>query len=328
MKKNTILLLFCCIVSIKVLSQSSEVKASIADLYIPDVPGFILSDKAPTAVDRPSNPRAFGVSLLNLRDGGAMEVTPFLLTNKPTYTFEKWLKNKAPVLETFNISAATFKTDSSSNLSVGFKTQLLRIFSKTTQDDILARKKEIVQLLIPKFGPDDEILPLTKEDSIAAFKKLAEIEKLKKTGYFSLEIAGAILGESDNNSFKNLSSSKSGVWVNLRWAPSMVKLNFTAVARYSWANNSTPKIGKDSSFFDAGLSLNYEQDKFNFSAEYISRKDFSAKRNYDRFTFVSNYVLTENIVLVASLGKNFTKVNNIITAFGIKLAVARSKLSL
>lgn len=108
-------------------------QTKVSDLHIPDVPGLVLSDKAPSSVDKPANPRAFGVSLLNLREGGAIEVTPFWLANQPHYTFERWLNNKFPLLETFNLSAATFKTDTSSILTAGFRSQLLRIFSNSTK---------------------------------------------------------------------------------------------------------------------------------------------------------------------------------------------------
>lgn len=311
-----------------VFAQEKTLSTAISDLYIPDNPGFVLSDKAPTSVDKPSNPRAFGVSLLNLRNGGALDVTPFWLVNNPKFTFDKWINNKFPVIETFNVSAATFKEDSSSFLSIGFRSQVLRIYSKATLTEIANKKKEIVKLLTPRLDSNDDPIDITYADSIAAFKKLDEISEIKKKGFFTIEIAGAILGSSTNNSFKKLSSEKSGVWANLRWSPSIVPLNFTAVARYSWANNTKPKAGKDSSFLDFGLSLNYELRKLSLAAEYVYRKDFSVNTNYARFAFVGNYALLENIVLVASVGKNFSNVEDIITVVGVKLALSRSRLQL
>ncbi len=327
MKKVKLLILISIIVA-HTNAQDKTLHTNVSDLYIPDVPGFVLSDKAPTAVDKPSNPRAFGISLLNLRNGGAVEVTPFWLVNNPAYTFEKWMKNKFPVIETFNLSAATFKTDTTSVLSAGFRTQLFRIYSKTTLTEIFDIKKQIVNLLIPKLDSNDNPIDLTYADSLAAFKKLDEIAEAKKKGFFVVELAGAIIGSSKNNSFKQLASDKSGLWLNLRWAPVIVPLNITGVARYSWANNTNPKIGKDSSFFDIGVSLNYELRKLNIAAEYVYRKDLSVNKNYARFAFVGNYALTENIILVTSIGKNFGNVEDMITLVGIKLAVSRSKLSL
>jgi len=326
--KRIILFLITAITGYHAAAQEKTFNAAVSDLYIPDVPGFVLSDKAPAAVDRPSNPRAFGVSLLNLRNGGALDVTPFWLVHNPKYTFDKWTKNKFPVIETFNLSAATFKTDTTSVLSVGFRSQVVRIYSKTTLTDMAEVKKQIVKLITPKFDSGDNPLDLTRADSLAAFKKLDELNELKKKGFFAVELAGAIIGSSNNNSFKRLSSERSGVWANLRWSPLIVPVNITGVARYSWANNASPKVGKDSSFLDLGIALNYEWRKLSLAAEYISRRDFSIDKNYTRFSFVGNYALTENIILVASVGKNFSKVDDIITLVGVKFALSRSKLSL
>src|SRR5215207_5684058 len=103
-----IILVFC---SFSGLSQNAEpLKVKLNDLYIPGVPGFILADKAPSSVEKPTTPRAFGLSILNLRQGGALEVTPYWLTNKPRYTFQDWVNKKNTTIETFNLSAATFKT--------------------------------------------------------------------------------------------------------------------------------------------------------------------------------------------------------------------------
>jgi hypothetical protein len=326
--KKPIKLITLLVITNIVYAQNKNFKASVSDLYIPDVPGFVLSDKAPTAVDKPSTPRAFGVSLLNLRNGGAMEVTPFWLVNNPSFTFEKWVKNKFPLIESFNLSAATFKTDTSSVLSVGARSTLVRIYSRVTLKDIFDKKAEIVKLLIPRLDSNDDLIDMNYADSIAVFKKLDELAELKKKGFFAVEMAGAIIGSSKNNSFKQLSSEKSGLWLNLRWSPIIVPVNITAVARYSWANNSNPKIGKDSSFLDFGASLNYEFKKLSLAAEYVYRKDMSIDKNYARFSFVGNYAITENIILVSSIGKNFSHVDDMITVIGVKFGVSRSKISL
>ena len=34
-----------------------------------------------------------------------------------------------------------------------------------------------------------------------------------------MEVTGALLGTSGNNSYKKLSASKSGIWANFRWSP-------------------------------------------------------------------------------------------------------------
>jgi hypothetical protein len=313
---------------LSLISRAQSFETKIADLYIPDVPGFVLSDKAPTSVDKPVTPRAFGISLLNLWQGGAVNVTPFWLSSKPAYTFSEWVSKKFTAVETFNLSGATFKTDTTSVLSIGFRSQVLRIYSKNRRKELLDKEEEIRDIITPKLDSADNPIDMTEEEVNKALAKLEELEQLKSKDLFSVEIAGAILGSSKTNSYKNLASERSGVWMNLRWTPARSMLDFTGVARYSWANNVTPKASKDSSFLDFGLALNYEKKNFNFSLEYVTRKDFSIKKSYDRFAFVANYILTENVVLVASIGKNFDKIDNIITAFGVKFGLSRSKVAI
>src|SRR3954464_13184446 len=118
MKKTLFITMIAFGTAVKCYAQSKPVdNITLNDLYIPDVPGFVLSDKAPSSVEKPVTPRAFGISLLNLWQGGAIDVTPYWLQSKPSYTFDQWIDKKFTVVETFNVSAATFKTDTSSILS-------------------------------------------------------------------------------------------------------------------------------------------------------------------------------------------------------------------
>jgi len=300
------------------LFAQGEIK--ISELYIPNSPGFVLADKAPSSVEKPSTPKAFGVSLLNLREGGAVEATPYWLINHPAYTFDEYFKKKIPIIETFNISAATFKTDTTSAVSLGFRTQLIRLYSKANQARISAKKAEIVSLLsVEEFTPENL-------DSIERVRK--ELADLKSKVTFDFEIAAAIIGSANNNSFKNLASNKSGIWANIRFRPNKFPLDITALARYSWANNANPKVGVDSIFFDYGVSLSFQKSKFDIAFEYVKRHDFSIKINNDRLAFVVNYIINDNVIIVGSLGKNFDKVNNILAVFGVKFGLSTEKIKL
>src|SRR4051794_15527976 len=84
------------------------------DLYVPTSPAFVLADKAPASIEKPTSIRSFGITLLSLRNGGAMESTPFWLFRQPRYTFDDYVKNRTPVVESFNLSLATYRTDSNS----------------------------------------------------------------------------------------------------------------------------------------------------------------------------------------------------------------------
>ena len=294
-------------------------QVEVSELFIPSAPGLILADKAPASVEKPTTPKAFGVSLLNLWEGGAVEATPFWFTNKPLYTYEEWIKKKVTIVETFNISAATFRIDSASALSVGFRTQVLRIYDKTQRQKILAQEEAIITALTTRTPGGSIDLTKVEEES-------NKLDRLEAKGFVALEIAGAIIGSSNSNSFKGLASNKSGVWANFRWSPSTSILDFVALARYSWANNADPVDNTDSAFFDYGIAANYESRALNLAFEYVNRRDFSAKKNFDRLAFTATYQLNAHLALVASLGKNFAKEDNIITVFGINVGIANQKV--
>lgn len=312
-KTSLILLLFLLVTAAG--AQDIQVK----DMFIPTSPGLVLADKAPSSVEKPTIPKAFGVSLLNLWQGGAVEATPFWFTDKPDLEYEDWIRKKFLLIETFNISAATFKTDTSSVISAGLRTQLLRIYSKSQIRKLLAQEQRIIGILTPGIGLDP--------DTVALKKAVTELQEMQKKGFFTFELAAAVLGSSGNNTFRNLEANKSGVWANLRWSPSNSQLDFVGVARYSWAVNDAKLTPRDSSFFDYGLSLNYEKGPLNISAEYVKRRDVSLKQKMDRTTFVAVYQLNPNLAIVGSFGKNFAQVDNIIAIFGLNIGLAKGTVS-
>lgn len=315
MKKRIVVILLCALAA-RGYAQVNQL--NISDLYTPSAPGFVLADIAPSSVEKPSTPRAFGVSLLNLVQGGAMEVTPFWLTNHPNLTFEKFIQKKTPFLETFNVSIATFKTDTINNVSAGFRAHLFRAYSAEKKKALLGIKDQIVQALA--VDPDNL-------DTTAIGNLKQSLDDQRKRGFFLVELAGAVLAGSPTNSYSNLASSRSGFWLNARWVPDISSIDFLVVARYSWTNN-VPVKSMDSSFLDYGVALSYATNKFDCSMELIARRDFSIDKNYSRFAFVANYMFNENFVVVASLGKNFNPTGNILTVFGVKFMLSRQRVSL
>ncbi|MCB0699162.1 MAG: hypothetical protein KDC11_04905, partial [Chitinophagaceae bacterium] len=278
-------------------------------------PGFVLLDKAPALVEKPSDPKAFGVDILNLFEGGAIQTTPYWFFNHPNYTFDKHINNQFPILQTFNLSVATTNADTFSSLAAGGRVTVVRLFSERRKGQIDSIKKDIINLLVD--------MPI---DEKAIAKKKAELEYLKSRTSFSAEIAGAIAISANNNTFDNLDVNKSGMWLNLRWTPNYkLPIDVCGVARYTWANTS---INTDSTFFDYGISASYSSKELDISLEYVSRNDYSTNQSYTRFALVSNYMVSKNIVVVASIGKDFSQVENILGVFGVKLAFSNEKMQL
>src|SRR5688572_161348 len=185
--------------------------ASVSDMQVPDAPGFVLADKAPSAIDKPATPRAFGISIYSLQQGGALQATPFWFFQHPAMNQKKFLDTRYPLLQTFNISVSTFKTDTTSNLAVGFRTHLLRIYSK-------ANKKETLKLdtdAATEIAKYDLSTSEGEEQARQGLKPIVDkiAESVSKPEW-RIELAAAYLGGSSNNSFKSLAASKAGAWFN------------------------------------------------------------------------------------------------------------------
>ncbi len=293
-------------------SQTGTIKLN--DLNMPSSPAFVLMDKSPASIEKPSSPRALGLSLINVwKNSGAIEFTPYWFKDRPAYTFEDNLKKQIPILQTFAISAATAKEDSNTLIAAGFRTQLVRIYSTDASAKILAQKKKIVELLSQE-NPDDI-------DQAAVNDAKSELNNLQSKVSFNAELAGAYMGQSGPS--KALASTKAGCWLNLRYTPDKFPLDIVVLARYSWSTGNVSPAAKDSAFFDYGANLSYQDKNFDVAVEYVNRRDISAKQGYDRFALVANYQVMPGIVAVASLGKDFKKVDNVFAILGIKFGLSK-----
>jgi len=130
-------------------AQSTTDKITFKSLETPSSPGFILLDKTPSSIERPTTPQGFGINILGLLQGTgcAMEFSPFWLMNHPKITAEKMYKNNFPILYNFSISAATIKIDSSTYLAIGYRTRLLQAYNSLKIERLGKIKKDLVNAL-------------------------------------------------------------------------------------------------------------------------------------------------------------------------------------
>ncbi len=316
--KKSILLCLTTLFCANIFSQTFD-SLKLNDLNIPTSPALVFTDQSPSSIEKPTTPKAFNLSLINLFQGGAVEVAPYWFWNHKALTIDALNNQKFPVIPTFALSTATTKTDTSSTLSVGFRTQIFRLLNKSQIKTIQSKIKTIEQLLsVPR-----EELPKDTDD---IKKALVQYDSLLSKPLIVLEIAGAYLGNAANNSYKDLGANKMGVWLNLSISPPNFPLDILGLARYSKVVGSISKTGSDSSFIDFGVGLSFLKKNFDLEGEYLNRKDFITKANYDRLVFVINYQITESLTAVASFGKNFGNVNNIVSLFGIKVGLSNQKI--
>ena len=302
----------------EIISANAQTKMiSINDLNIPTSPAFVILDKSPASIEKPSNPKALGLSLINLWQGsGAAEFTPYWLTNKPAYLFSDDIKNKNPIFQTLAFSIASAKEDTMTSIAVGFRTQLARSYSANTIKLINDKVEEIVAELSGGDNIDEENIKKLKKD----------LNDLKSKTNWVVELAGAYAGKSSPK--ESVAAYKSGFWAHLKWTPDASPVTFVGLARYTSSIGNVSKSISDSVFFDYGLNISHQSNDFDLQFEYVKRKDVSANAVYDRAVLVANYQIMPGVVAVVSFGKDFNKVNNIFSALGVKFGLSNEKMKL
>ncbi|PJJ08786.1 hypothetical protein CLU83_2087 [Flavobacterium sp. 1] len=311
MKKFTILLVLS-LVGYTATCQTQPPK--LDELNIPSSPAFVMLDESPANIEKPTNPKAFAISLLNVgKNGGAIETTPYWLINHANYTFVNDVENHFPILQTFAISLASVKNADTTIVSLGFRVQLFRQYFN--EKAILISKNKIVDLL--SVNPKDI-------DTTALQVEKNKLDADRGRTKYNLELAGAYSGQGTN--YENLSGTKLGIWANFRYTPMVNSfLDIVALARYSKVIGGLENQIPDSSFLDFGGGLSRQGSNYDIQLEYIYRRDTTIDINYDRLAFIVNYQIIPGMVAVASFGKNFDDENNIFTAFGIKFGISNRK---
>jgi len=152
---------------------------------------------------------------------------------------------------------------------------------------------------------------------------------------FILELAGAGLYHLQDNLWTNAVFAKSGLWltpsyrVDLSKGGTLQSLDFLGVIRYLW-NDSRVDVGN---YFDTGLKLQFNRNKWNASLEGISRYashvPIGINSNWT-YSWITNfsYLITDDISFRFSFGSNFngntstySKPNGIIAMGGLNFAV-------
>ena len=298
------------------LAQNSVNELNFQDLATPSSPGFILLDTAPSAIERPTTPQGFGVSVLGFFQGtgGALEVAPFWLMTHPKLTAEKMYKNKIPILYNFSISAATIETDSSNYVAAGFRTRVFQSYSKTNSAKLDSIRGEL------------EMALADLNDTVKIMELLPYYLGLIEKPVFTVDVAAAIGGSTMTNSFKDLDLNRWAAWCSFNYRPNGNDFYLTALARYI-NNNKFEEYTAEADLVDLGARLNYDINKFCISIEYINRIDSSNNEaSAYRLAAIGSYQISKNFYLTSTFGKNFSDVDNIIALAGINFGFSQTKL--
>ncbi len=329
------------------LGQGKEVE--LKDLQIPNSPGFILLDVAPTSIDRPNSSKAFAASLLNAINSSvnsgvpqnyAAEFAPFWFVRAPKMTALKyWGINEDDKQMPFSaaklgtLSMAYVKSnDSTTNFSFGLRATLFKVVStevkaelKTINDAIITKMSAITTAAIVAGSDPATLAKLVSEDAFIkdAEKKISDL--LNRKPVFAVDAAYATSWVFDKNSFSSGHLGRSGVWVTLNYSLNLKDegavtknyINVYAVARSLMDRIPATTDTQSQNSLDLGGRLEFEFDRFSLSYEWLSRENQTTHVSTVRSSGLLRYRVADGIYLTTALGQNFGDVNNLISQFGI-----------
>jgi len=70
-------------------TSNAQNSVDLKDLKTPNAPGFQILDVAPNTIERPSNPKEFAASILNLSNNGSVIPKNFAMEFSPFWTLDK-----------------------------------------------------------------------------------------------------------------------------------------------------------------------------------------------------------------------------------------------
>jgi hypothetical protein len=256
LKNSCVALLLLAVCAADALAQSDK-KVVIDDLSAPQSPAFILLGVAPTSVERPDTPKAFGLNFLDkvttangFPSNYALQVAPYWLASHPNLQFGEYQNPnvKQSILQTLLISVGTSpipgakSTDDplGSKVGLGVRTAIFNGGANPRLERLLPQLEKIDDEVLDLMAKEDELLAALKKNP-GDVKLIAELAELQKTitatrakteavtlqiqaldaeriGFF-LNIAGGQVWTFPQDDVRDASSEKRGFWVtpSYRW---------------------------------------------------------------------------------------------------------------
>lgn len=297
-------------------AQQSFNEIQFTELETPSSPGLILFDQAPSSIEKPTTPQGVGISLLGFLQGagGALELTPFWLTTHPQLTAEKMYKNPVPIRYNLSVSAATFKTDSTTVLAGGIRTRLFQWYDSGKIKALDSVKAELEIALA-----DLDI------------QKIKQLQTLYSSWIskpvFTVDVAAAWGGNSATNSFDDLRLNRWATWLSLSYRPRGDDLYVTLLTRFVHQQTSESYQLPNDQLLDVGTQFNYDLSPITLSVEYLQRFYTATPTDTNfRLALICSYHLIDNVYVLVSLGKNYSETNHIIAQAGINFGFSKSTL--
>ncbi|SOD80956.1 hypothetical protein [Spirosoma fluviale] len=255
MKSFITLIIFFCV---NLCFAQDKDSLTLKDLEIPNSPGFILLDQAPTSIERPNSVKAFTVGAFNsfgesngFPKNYAIEITPFWFfkhgKNMSALKYIGIQNGKlTTALKTVSLSVAYVNKDDTltnkpiNNIAFGARTNLLKLYTSKQRKDIYdayfrtvnhlkyvdsTLNAEGATVALKVIKPDEykaietRVLNLiAKKDSVSSIKKAVNLRPL-----IALDFAIAYNTVFFNNDFSTNRFGRFGTWLTLNYSQSLDK---------------------------------------------------------------------------------------------------------
>lgn len=334
----------CC----SLAAQKQELPA-MEELRAPASPAFTLLGVTPTAIERPSTPRALATSLLSaIGDGDgdlasnlAIDVAPYWLVSRPDLSFEEYYGAGLgqTILQTASLSVATTEipapmgstTSPGTRLGVGLRFNLLSgDAAPGLADAVQALRGAQHKLLeaIPDEGEVDENDPKVRAAMTQVRKHGDAIRNMDKQRVgWACDLAGAVALDFLDEGSSDGRVSRAGAWITPSYTPTdgeTASWTFLAVGRYLYEDLG----GTSSNMGDVGARVVWKSDDLPLalSAEYLHRYVESGPDTH-RAAGLLEYQVDETISIAASFGKDFDSVfpaaDGVFVLFGVTLGFGK-----
>ncbi len=345
--KNLILLVFIIVFPLLCHSQ-----IEIKDIEIPTAPALSMLNASNTLLETPKSVKALTSSLANgLGNNFAIEFAPyfFLKKNKSYYDFNGYYVKDRKYIEksifndvysNFSISVASIKKDTTTSISIGFRTTLVKIKNKKQKDYFITADEYYKEKIYKPFyeNPNIDIDELkNNQDYINAEKEynklMGNIDILKP-----LFIINTAFGYSQvylGNKYATAQKDKVSGWITMSYNN---LLNPTEDDNHQYF--SIYLLGRflnDNMFFDKSINqfitknnidiggkVELEFNDLSFGYEYVARTN---EANNYRSVGSIKYKISKELFLNGGFGKNFEKNDNLVSFLGINWGIDLDKNS-
>jgi hypothetical protein len=317
-------------------TAQTSLPLELDSLRPPPSPAFVLLGISPSAVERPSTPRAVSASFLaaaaqsgGLPENYAVEAAPYWLVSHPTLTLDDYEKGSITqnVIRSLAFSFATAAREAGEDgealpgrrLGLGFRMQP---FKGERSDSVRILLDELRELHAKCLNVEDTETCVDTLMSGEGIRNVAlRTQKALRDRYgFTMEVAAGVVGDFPNDEFDAGRLQRLGVWVTPSYRAQHSPLQVMAVGRILRDGGDV-----DETAWDLGGRLYWQWEQLAVSAELVER--WSGGENTERLAGILEFQLTEDLYATYTFGRDFappdSDENRLLSILGVNIGIGK-----